>query len=125
MATIVDAATGAPFHGPPVETGTRQRARRDPWLAALFTVTAMLGASLLFAVEPLVAKLLLPDYGGSATVWSTSSLFFQIVLLLAYLYAHWSTRLLGSALAATGSLPRPLRSPRCPSAGPAWACRAG
>ena len=55
----------------------------------------MLGASLLFAVEPLVAKLLLPDYGGSATVWSTSSLFFQIVLLMAYLYAHWSTRLLG------------------------------
>ena len=97
MATsVVEAVTGTRSHGPPVEVGTPQhRARRLSWLAVLFTATAMLGASLLFAVEPLVAKLLLPDYGGSATVWSTSSLFFQIVLLMAYLYAHWSTKLLG------------------------------
>lgn len=58
----------------------------------LFTVTAFLGAALLFVVQPLVARLLLPSYGGSATVWSTASLFFQVVLLLAYLWAHWSTR---------------------------------
>lgn len=57
----------------------------------LFTVTAFLGAALLFLVEPLVAKLLLPEYGGSATVWSTSTLFFQLLLLLAYGYSHWST----------------------------------
>ena len=58
---------------------------------ALFTVTAFLGAGLLFLVEPLVAKLLLPSYGGSATVWSTCTLFFQTLLLLAYGYCHWST----------------------------------
>ncbi|MFC6286907.1 fused MFS/spermidine synthase [Nocardioides sp. GCM10027113] len=58
----------------------------------LFLVTAFLGAALLFVVQPLVAKLLLPSYGGSATVWSTASLFFQVVLLAAYLWAHWSTR---------------------------------
>ncbi len=62
----------------------------------LFTVTAFLGAALLFLVEPLVAKLLLPDFGGSATVWSTSSLFFQLLLLAAYAYCHWSTTVLGA-----------------------------
>jgi hypothetical protein len=62
--------------------------RATTWL---FTVTAFLGAGLLFLVEPLVAKLLLPSYGGSATVWSTCTLFFQTLLLLAYGYCHWST----------------------------------
>lgn len=66
------------------------------WLPVLFGVTAFLGAGLLFVVQPLVARLLLPAYGGSATVWSTSSLFFQVLLLVGYLYAHWSTVLLGS-----------------------------
>jgi hypothetical protein len=64
-------------------------------LAVLFGVTAFLGAGLLFVVQPLVAKLLLPAYGGSATVWSTASLFFQVLLLLGYLYTHWSTSRLG------------------------------
>ena len=60
-------------------------------LTVLFGVTAFLGAALLFLVEPLVAKLLLPAYGGSATVWSTSSLFFQVLLLAAYGYCHLAT----------------------------------
>ena len=58
----------------------------------LFTITVFLGAGLLFMVQPLVAKLLLPSYGGSATVWSTASLFFQLLLLGAYLWVHWSVR---------------------------------
>jgi len=62
----------------------------------LFTVTAFAGAALLFVVEPLIAKLLLPSYGGSATVWSTSMLFFQVLLLVAYGYAHLATTRLGS-----------------------------
>jgi hypothetical protein len=62
----------------------------------LFTMTAFLGAGLLFVVQPMVAKLLLPAYGGSATVWSTSSLFFQVLLLVAYWYAHATTNRLGS-----------------------------
>ena len=40
----------------------------------------------------MIAGLLLPSYGGSATVWSTSSLFFQVVLLLGYLYTDRATR---------------------------------
>ncbi len=69
---------------------------------------AFTGASLLFVVQPMVARLLLPSYGGSATVWSTSSLFFQVLLLLGYLYTHWSTQRLGkpgSHAARTGAAP--------------------
>jgi hypothetical protein len=40
-------------------------------------------------VQPIVAKMILPWFGGSSAVWSTCMLFFQIVLLLGYLYAHW------------------------------------
>ena len=64
-------------------------------LTVLFAVTAFVGAGLLFVVQPLIAKLLLPSYGGSATVWSTSSLFFQVLLLLGYWYVHWSTARFG------------------------------
>jgi hypothetical protein len=62
----------------------------------LFAAAAFTGAALLFVVQPLIARLLLPSYGGSATVWSTSSLFFQVLLLLGYLYAHWSTKRFGT-----------------------------
>lgn len=50
--------------------------------AVLFATTSFLGASLLFMIQPLAAKLILPSYGGSATVWSTSSLLFQLLLLV-------------------------------------------
>jgi hypothetical protein len=71
------------------------RARRSPALVVLFTSTAFLGASLLFVVQPMVARLVLPSFGGSATVWSTSSLFFQLLLLVGYIYAHVATRKFG------------------------------
>ncbi|MBM6405963.1 fused MFS/spermidine synthase [Phycicoccus sp. CSK15P-2] len=64
-------------------------------VTALFAVTAFLGATLLFVVQPMVARIVLPRFGGSATVWSTSSLFFQVVLLLGYVYAHVATTRLG------------------------------
>lgn len=59
----------------------------------LFAAAAFFGAGMLFLVQPMIARLLLPSYGGSATVWSTSSLFFQVVLLLGYLYTDRATRL--------------------------------
>ncbi|MGA8531662.1 MAG: fused MFS/spermidine synthase [Acidobacteriaceae bacterium] len=52
----------------------------------------VLGAFLLFAVEPMAAKRLLPALGGSSAVWITCLVFFQTVLLLGYLYAHWLGR---------------------------------
>lgn len=70
-------------------------AETSPWTTGLFAATSLLGAALLFVVQPLVARLVLPHFGGSATVWSTSSLFFQVLLLLGYVYAHLSTVGLG------------------------------
>jgi SAM-dependent methyltransferase len=49
-------------------------------------------AFLLFQVQPLIAKILLPRFGGAAAVWIVCLLFFQVVLLLGYLYAHLLTR---------------------------------
>jgi SAM-dependent methyltransferase len=56
-------------------------------LRFLLPVTVFLGASLLFLLEPLFAKLILPRFGGSAAVWATCLVFFQSALLLGYWYA--------------------------------------
>ncbi len=58
----------------------------------LFSSAVFLGSFLLFLVEPIAAKQLLPTLGGSAAVWITCLVFFQTALLLAYLYAHWLSR---------------------------------
>lgn len=60
----------------------------------LYAVTIFLSAFLLFEVQPMIGKMILPWFGGSAAVWSTCLLFFQACLLIGYLYAHWSTRFL-------------------------------
>jgi hypothetical protein len=72
-------------------TTRRERPRSGAAIAGLFTVTAFVGAGLLFTIQPLVARLLLPAYGGSATVWSTCSLFFQTLLIVGYVYSHVTT----------------------------------
>jgi MFS family permease len=56
--------------------------------------TIFLSAFLLFAVQPMIGKMILPWFGGSAAVWNTCLLFFQAALLAGYLYAHLSTRYL-------------------------------
>lgn len=58
-------------------------------LRALFGGAVFLASFLLFLVEPIAAKQLLPLFGGSAAVWITCLVFFQTALLVAYLYAHW------------------------------------
>jgi len=58
----------------------------------LFGSAIFLGSFLLFLVEPMAAKQLLPALGGSAAVWITCLVFFQTALLLGYLYAHWLAR---------------------------------
>src|SRR3984957_17251649 len=57
--------------------------------ALLFAATILLSAFLLFQVQPLIAKLILPWFGGSAAVWTSCMLFFQMALLGGYAYAHW------------------------------------
>jgi SAM-dependent methyltransferase len=73
--------------------GTLQAAIHPALLpTVLLSFTIFLGAFLLFLVEPLFAKLILPRFGGSAAVWATCLVFFQSALLLGYLYADVSTR---------------------------------
>ena len=59
-----------------------------------FAVTIFTGAFLLFQVQPLIAKYILPWFGGSSAVWTTSMFFFQAFLLAGYAYAHLSVRYL-------------------------------
>lgn len=67
------------------------------FLLVVFVATTFLSATLLFLVEPMVAKMLLPRLGGSAAVWNTSLVFFQLVLLAGYAAAHLTIRRLGVA----------------------------
>lgn len=62
-------------------------------LAGWFAATILLGAFLLFQVQPLFGKLVLPWFGGSPAVWTTCLMFFQTVLLAGYAYAHGLSRL--------------------------------
>jgi SAM-dependent methyltransferase len=89
IAPHIDAGAARPARGP------------DCIVVMLFALTGLIGSGLLFVVEPMVAKMLSPAYGGSPTVWSTSVFFFQIATLVGYLYVHWAQRLLN----ARGQLP--------------------
>ena len=74
-------------------------ARRAPLgqagVVALFSVTLFLSAALMFSVQPMYARFVLPLFGGTPAVWNTAMLFFQFALLAGYLYAHETTRRLG------------------------------
>jgi len=59
----------------------------------LFATTIFLSAFLLFQVQPLIAKMILPWFGGTAAVWTVCMLFFQMLLLAGYVYAHACARL--------------------------------
>jgi SAM-dependent methyltransferase len=58
----------------------------------LYATAIFLGAFLLFLVQPIIAKQILPWFGGSAAVWATCMVFFQMTLLVGYAYADLSTR---------------------------------
>src|SRR6266436_1251595 len=87
----------------------------------LHALTIFLSAFLLFQVQPLIAKIILPWFGGSAAVWTTCMLFFQVLLLAGYVYSHAYVRLriparhhIHIALLAVGAAALPL------AAGTAW-----
>lgn len=62
----------------------------------LFTLTLFLSSALLFLIQPMVGKIILPAFGGSPAVWTTTMVFFQATLLAGYAYAHFSTTRLGA-----------------------------
>ncbi|HEY2828107.1 MAG TPA: hypothetical protein VGJ04_10950, partial [Pirellulales bacterium] len=63
---------------------------RGRWLAVNFAATIFVSAFLLFQIEPLVSKYILPWFGGTPAVWTTCLLFFQTLLFGGYAYAHFS-----------------------------------
>jgi hypothetical protein len=65
------------------------RATASIAVLGVFTICLFASAFLLFLVEPMVAKMVLPLVGGTSAVWATSVLFFQTVLLIGYGYSHW------------------------------------
>jgi hypothetical protein len=80
-----------------------ERATRRPISAVVIHgATLCLSAFLMFLIEPMIAKMVLPIFGGSPMVWNTCVAFFQIALLAGYAYAHrflqWADRPLRAAL---------------------------
>src|SRR5437867_9846549 len=61
----------------------------------LFAVTLFVSAALMFLLEPMIAKMILPRFGGTPAVWNTCMVFFQAALLAGYGYAHLATQWLG------------------------------
>ncbi len=74
-------------------TVTTAAHRRTRWI---FTAASFLGSFLLFLVQPMAARFLLPLAGGSASLWNTAMVFFQVLLLAGYVYAHLSTTRFGT-----------------------------
>lgn len=62
---------------------------RRPWLAAVFAMATLCSAFLVFQVQPVISKAVLPWFGGSPAVWTTCMLFFQVLLFAGYAYAHF------------------------------------
>jgi hypothetical protein len=65
-------------------------------MASLLALSAFVAAALAFAVQPIVARMLLSTYGGSAAVWTTALVFFQVALVAGYAWAHVGPSRLGS-----------------------------
>jgi hypothetical protein len=86
-------------------------------LPLLFATTLFLSAALLFLVQPLVGKLLLPLLGGTPAVWNTCLVFFQGLLLAGYYYAHAATDRLGVRRQARWHLALLLLAPAALAAG--------
>ncbi len=88
-----------------------------------YQLAAVLGAFLLFLIQPLIAKQILPWFGGSATVWSACLMFFQVMLVAGYAFAHLSRRLgaarQGAVVLGLGALAMLLALPI--AASPEWA----
>ena len=64
-------------------------------MVILFTLTIFSGAALLFLIQPVVGRMVLPLLGGAPAIWNTAMFFFQALLLAGYAYTHFSSRRLG------------------------------
>src|SRR5262245_35260022 len=89
---------------------------RNRLILAVYTLAIFVSALLLFSVQPLFTKMVLPRLGGSPAVWSVAMVFFQSLLLAGYAFAHYLTKagnrvvpvVFPLALLAVARLPLPL-----------------
>src|SRR5215210_3969306 len=86
----------APLEGTHIREGKGTPSGGSARMMLLFSATIFLSAALLFLVEPMFAKFILPLFGSTPAVWTGSMLFFQAALLAAYLYVHATTTWLGA-----------------------------
>ena len=84
--SLVQSRTG-PYH-----PDVNRILTRSGVVVGLFSMTLFVNAALLFSVQPMFSKMVLPLLGGTPAVWNTCMLFFQTALLGGYLYAHLTTR---------------------------------
>jgi hypothetical protein len=73
-------------------------ASRNPLVLAVYTSAIFVSALLLFSVQPLFTKMVLPRLGGSPAVWSVAMVFFQSLLLAGYSYAHFLMQIRNRAI---------------------------
>src|SRR6476659_8245978 len=76
----------------PSTATTQSAAPPHALLLAVFVSAIFVSAALLFVVQPMFTKMVLPQLGGAAAVWSVAMVFFQTTLLAGYAYAHALTR---------------------------------
>jgi hypothetical protein len=76
----------------PTDGATHAEASPYNLLLTTFIAAIFVSAALLFAVQPMFTKMVLPQLGGAAAVWSVAMVFFQTTLLAGYAYAHLLTR---------------------------------
>ena len=67
-----------------------EQAAERRWLIVVYAATIFLSALLLFQVQPIISRYVLPWFGGTPAVWTTAMLFFQTLLFVGYAYAHLS-----------------------------------
>jgi hypothetical protein len=93
------------MHSPlPIEGTAEAECRTPPralrpaagLLAVPFVASIASSALLLFLLEPMIGRVLLPEFGGSPAIWNTCLAVFQILLLAGYAWAHWSVAVLGT-----------------------------
>lgn len=84
-----------------MEISTNAHTPAPFYLLPLYTATLFLGAFLLFWIQPMFAKIILPGLGGSPAVWNTAMMFFQTALLAGYAYAHLVAQTPGGSQALT------------------------
>jgi hypothetical protein len=77
----------------PTSGATQTAASHDSLVLSVFVAAIFVSAALLFAVQPMFTKMVLPRLGGAAAVWSVAMVFFQTTLLAGYAYAHVLTRM--------------------------------